>query len=682
MDGGSSFPVLFRRNMIDFQYIRKKQKGLFFVIAALVVFSFVILFTPNAEEIVFGQGRQSETGLYGQLNGEAVTRDQWIEARNIVASQLGPQSRGIPESFLNTRAVQVLGEKALMERYGIDPSQSDSDGWISSQVDKSIEGMPSVSRPTRQEAVSNWALGVGGPARLEAIARYQVGVGQLRGLAGVAGILVSDKEAQIKFRNENEKYEAEAIFLSHTNYLTLVQSTDEQVKKHYTNTLANNRIPERRQVSYVTFPATNYLDEAEEKFNELNAAGRMGFLTNYWTNITSIAGYKTNTIPALAKLIAPARTNLYSGMKEEEATAAIREAILKTPHLSYVNERQVELKSGLAVVEAYKAGLDFQNSLEETYKAQPAFDTLEKMALLQNLTATTSPPLASQDSVVFGLPQVRSEQVFALSKTNALIIGDSPFSGNPSDFYIASLKRVIPSRNRTFVEAKTTVMADFKKAESIKLMNEAGEKIHQSIKDGKALEEVGKENNLAVTKLGPFDSVGGAIPGLANKANIEDVRTQALGLDVGAISEMITSSTDSSDLASEEAAFVVKLTGKNPVSKDRFDTEFAEYLKSARSAAASQSYFAWLRDETDELFKYSLKTYVDGEGEVDVKSDDGDGGFYKQGTTVTLEAKPAANFVFKEWSGAVTINTGSATNEVTVSSNSNVTATFVKKDAK
>jgi len=369
-------------------------------------------------------------------------------------------------------------------------------------------------------------------------------------------------------------------------------------------------------------------------------------------------------------------------MNQEEATAAIREAILRTPHLGYENQRQVELKSGLAVVEAYKAGLEFQNSLEETYKAQPAFDTLEKMALLQNLTATTSPPLASQDRVVFGLPQVLSEQVFALSKTNAFIIGDSPFSGNSSDFYIASLKKVIPSRNRTFVEAKTTVTADFKKAESIKLMNEAGEKIHQSIKDGKELEEVGKENNLAVTNLGPFDSVGGAIPGLANKANREDVRTQALGLDVGAISELITSSTDSSDLASEEAAFVVKLTGKNAVSKDRFDAEFAGYLNSARSAAASQSYSAWLRDETAELYKYSLKTYVEGEGDVVVKSDDGDSGFYKQGTTVTLEAKPAANFVFKEWSGAVTVGTGNATNEVTVLRNSNVTATFVKKDAK
>ena len=645
------------------------------LIAIPVIIGFVVLFTPDAKDRLFGRGGPSESGSYGQLkvgkSWEVVTKDKWIEARNIVVAQTGPQSRGrIPENYLNSLAVQILTEKALMKRYSIDPSQSDSDGWISTQIDRSIEGLPSESRMTRKEAVTNLVLTVGGSSQLEAFARHQVGVGQLRGLAGVAGILVSRQEAEIKFRESNEQYEAEAVFLNHTNYLPLVQSTDEQIKKHYTNTLAKNRIPERRQVSYVTFPATNYLDEAEGKFNELKPSQRESLLQAYWEGATNLAGYKTNGISDLAKEIATLRTNEYKDMKVEEAAASIRSDILSTSD---------GLKSGLAVIEAYLAGLDFKESLEETYKAQPALDTLEKMALLQNLTATSSPPLAIQDRVVFGLPQVRSEQVFALSKTNALIIGDSPFSGNPSDFYIASLKKVIPSRNRTFVEAKTTVTADFKKAESIKLMNEAGEKIHQSIKDGKALEEVGKENNLAVTKLGPFDSVGGAIPGLANKANIEDVRTQALGLDVGAISELITSSTDSSDLASEEAAFVVKLTGKNAVSKDRFDAEFAGYLKGARSAAASQSYSAWLRDETDGLFKYSLKTYVDGEGKIDVKSDDGDSGFYKQGTTVTLIAKPAANFDFKEWSGAVTINTGSATNEVTVSSNSSVTATFVKK---
>ena len=132
--------------MIDFQKIRNKQKWLFGIIAIPVIIGFVILFTPDAEDRLFGRGPQSESGLYGQLDGEAVTRSQWIEARNIVIAQLGPQSRGIPESFLDSRAVQILGEKATMKQYGIHPSQIDSDKWISGQIDRSLEAMPAESR--------------------------------------------------------------------------------------------------------------------------------------------------------------------------------------------------------------------------------------------------------------------------------------------------------------------------------------------------------------------------------------------------------------------------------------------------------------------------------------------------------------------------------------------------------
>ena len=667
--------------MINFQTIRNKQKWLFGLIAIPVVIGFVILFTPDAEDLIFGGRNQSETGVYGQLKGnrgwETVTRGQWIEARNIVLGPLilnyGGRLPNLNDELIDNQVPNVLARQALMAKYGIQPSKTDSEDWVIKLIDQSLKSAPLGQTRTRQELLGELSSNFNGDDQLLAYASYTIGVGQLQELAAISGSLVSAQEAEVEFRNQNEQFEAEALFLSHTNYLPLVQASDEQIKTHYTNTLANNRIPERRQVSYVTFPATNYLDEAEKKFDELKPEQRDALLKTYWSGITNLAGYKTNGIPNLAKDIVTLRTNEYKEMKVEEAVASIRSDILSTPD---------GLKSGLAVIEAYKAGLDFQKSLEETYKAQPALDTLEKMALLQNLTATTSPPLGIQDRVVFGLPQVSSAQVFALSKTNAFIFGDSPFSGISSDFYIASLKKVIPVRYRTFLEAKATVTVDFKKAESIKLMNEAGEKIHQSIKAGKALAEVGKENNLAVTKLGPFDPVGGAIPGLANKANAEDVRTQALGLDVGAISELITSSTDSSDLASEEAAFVVKLTGKNAVSKDKFDAEFAGYLKSARSAAGSQSYTAWLQGQISELYKYSLKTRVEGEGEIDVKSDDGDGGFYKQGTTVTLVATPAANFDFKEWSGAVTVGTGNATTEVTVERNSSVTATFVKKDAK
>ena len=669
--------------MINFQTIRNKQKWLFGLIAIPVIIGFVILFTNNAEEILLGQGRQSETELYGQLDGEVVTRDQWIEAQiivlgplyeNITRVKLSGQSPRFPnlnKETIDNLIPNILAQKAMMFKYSIEPSKADAEKWLLDLTGQFASQGLAVTKKDMLDALSST---FGGDDQLLAYARHNVGLPQLQQLATISGSFMSDREAEIKFRNENELYEAEAIFLSHTNYLPLVQPTDEQLKNHYTNTLANHRISERRQVSYVTFPATNYLDEAEERFNELKSAQRESLLQAYalqnnWEGISSLMGLKTNGIPNLAKQIATLRTNEYKDMKVEEAVAAIRSDILKTPHSNY---------AGLAVVEAYKAGMDFQQSLEETYKGQPALNTLEKMALLQNLTATTSPLMTFAGNVPQALTGVTSADVFALSETNALIISSASFGSG--DFFTASLKKVIPPRNRTFEEAKTTVAVDFKKTESIKLMNEAGGKIQEALKAGKALGEVGKENNLPVTKLGPFGSASGAIPGLANKANPIDVRTQALGLEVEEISELITSSLEGSDPTYEEATFVVKLTGKNAVSKDRFDAEFAEYFERARSAAAPQAYNDWLKAQTGELYKYSLKIYpepIDGGSVVgsDGKAADG---FYKLDTKVQLKAKPAVNFVFNEWSGAVTSNTGSTNNVVTVSRNSTVTATFIK----
>ena len=126
---------------------------------------------------------------------------------------------------------------------------------------------------------------------------------------------------------------------------------------------------------------------------------------------------------------------------------------------------------------------------------------------------------------------------------------------------------------------------------------------------------------------------------------------------------------------------MVKLTAKVAVGKDKFDAEFPGYLENERGSSASRDYGARLQNETRELYRYSLKPYVDGGGTISVESDDGASGFYKQGTRVKLVATPNAGFTFKEWSGAITVNTSSATNEVTVSRNSSVTASFVERGA-
>ena len=85
------------------------------MIAIVVIFSFVILFTPDAEEIVFGQGRQTESGLYGQIDEQDVTLEEWRESRRMVIAQMGPYASNLGDDFLDTRTVQILREKALRQ---------------------------------------------------------------------------------------------------------------------------------------------------------------------------------------------------------------------------------------------------------------------------------------------------------------------------------------------------------------------------------------------------------------------------------------------------------------------------------------------------------------------------------------------------------------------------------------
>ena len=125
--------------MLDFQKIRRKQKWLFAAIAIPVLFGFVILFTPDAEDRLFGRGGQAESGSYGQLNGEMVTRNQWLEAQGILLAPIrmrfGGQLPNLNNDFMDSQIPNILREQALMQRYGIKPSQDDSINWISRFID-------------------------------------------------------------------------------------------------------------------------------------------------------------------------------------------------------------------------------------------------------------------------------------------------------------------------------------------------------------------------------------------------------------------------------------------------------------------------------------------------------------------------------------------------------------------
>ena len=653
--------------MLDFQKIRNKQKWLFALIAIPVIFGFVILFTPDAEDRLFGRNNiATGEGTLGSVDDKPVTRNEWMVARELAGLTFGR----FGDSFVEEKIPDVLVEMKLMKDYSINNSQAD----VIKQLNEQIQ-----SAGASGEQMRNYYANLSKQEENTFIQRQKhfMGVAQLRRLAAVGSALVSAKEAEIKFREENEEFEAEAVILSHTNYLPLVQIDDAKLQAYYTNSISKYRLSESRQLSYVTFPPTNYLDQAEAKYNKLPETDRKSLLQNCWPTDTNIVDKASLSIVDLASYVATVQTNEFADMKIEEVTAQVREKLLTT---------SVGLKAGLAVIEAYTAGDDFQASLRSTYDAKPELDTLEKMALLQNLEVRTTPPMRRDLPFVPGLQRVTPAEVFALSVTNALINGASSLSGagNADPYFVASLKKITPARNRSFAEVKLPITEDYKKAESIKLLNEAGEKLTQALKDEKPLADIAKENKLTVIQLGPFGRSGGTIEGLDTPAVAEDLRAEVTGLDTGATSELITSSTDN-DVTDHEVAFIVKLNGKQPVSKETVDKEFPNYLENERRIAAGSAYTAWLDEKSKASYKYSFNAYVETKNTgmvlVDGQPNESAEKYYNSDVSkvVKLAAVPAEGYEFKEWQGMMREGQTNATNTVLVINNSSVTAVFVPK---
>ena len=645
--------------MLDFQKIRNKQKWLFGLIAIPVIFGFVILFTPDAENWLFGRGDSGmEEGAYGQVDGVPVTRDQWLSARGLAGLTYGR----FGDSYVEDKIPDVLVEMKLLEKYSINVSQTDVINMLNDQIAAAGE----MGKQMHDEFTNLKRR------ETETFIRRQqhfMGVGQLRRLAGVGSGLISEKEAAIQYRKDNEQYEAEAIFISHTNYLPLVQIDDAKLQAYYTNSISKYRLSESRQLSYVTFPPTNYLDQAAVKYYALSPEEKKALLQSCWPTDTAITNQVEATIADLAKHVATVQTNEFEGMAPEAVQAQVQEKLLTTG---------VGLKAGLAVVEAYNAGEDFQHALRQTYDAKPGLDTLDQVALLQNLEVRTTPPMRRDLPFVPGLQRMTPAQVFALSVTNALVSGASSLSsaGNADPYFVASLKKITPARDRSFAEAKPLVTEDYKKAESIKLLEEAGEKLKQALKDEKSLADIAKENNFSVVKLGPFGSTGGAIEGLDTPILAEDIRAQVVNLEVGATSELNTSSTDN-DVTDHEMAFLVKLSAKQAVSQETYDKEFSDHLKQARMRASSSAYTAWLDAKTKELYRYSLSVQAGEGGTVTVNNKPGDSmNYFESLEIVKLAAKPAPGFVFKEWDGLVRQGKTNGTNSVLVINNTTITAVF------
>lgn len=544
-----------------FASIRRHQKWLWILISGVTIISFVVFFSPESQRGQSGSGAQNSDTV-GSINGRPITRDQYFDAyreaqlrylfsynrwpeNDEMTRQLGIMERETKNRLLLTEKLKELdvnvGEAAIAE-------------WIAEVFKDREQG---VFRTDTYEQFVQQTLIARGLSRkdFERFVRHEVGIQHLITVAGLSGKLVTPQEAETVFRREHEQVDTEVVFLSASNYVAGVTIDPAALATFYTNRAAVYRSPERVQVTYVKFDATNYLAEAEQ---------RMALMTNL--NQLVEANYLQRG------------TNAFTDANKQPMT----------PEAAKVKIRE-EVRQGYALTEARKKAIEFANELVEL-PAQT--NNLANLAAAKGLLSKVSEPFSeSEEPPQLTVPPVFVQAAFRLSPQEPTY--DQPIVGEDGVYLIGWNKR-IPSTVPQLESIREKVVEDFRKNRIKELVTNAGTQSYNSITNalaqGKTFEAAVAEANLKSVDLPPFSQKTLALPELQNRNSLSALKTAAFALSLGKVSSFTPTS---------DGGFIVHLQAKVPVADSQLKAELPEFLAELRKSRQSEAFGEWLRKEMD-----------------------------------------------------------------------------------
>jgi len=534
-----------------FGTIRKHQEWLWAVIITLTVISFVIYFSPYSK---MNNTRRAPM-RYGSINGENIGEEAFYNALREIELRYFFMSRGNwPgddakrmgfDTQLETYKWLLMIQK--QEEFGVHPG-ADAVSQFATQLLRQLSGGGQVSSEAFEKQILNpHGLQL---ADFERFVRHYLGIEELRSTLGISGQLVTPQEAKGLYERERQEVATEAVFFSASNHMSEVNVTPVALSQFYTNQLANYRIPERRQVSYVKFPLTNFVAEAEAEWakTNLNELVENDF-TRIGTNYLSLA--KT----------------------PEEAKVKIRER--------YVN--------GLALRKARIKAADFGNELTNDV---PSVADLEKLAKAQNLLLNVSPPF-DRDNLPKEIDANLDflKQAFALTPQEPVL--KTPIVGKDG-VYIIALNKDIPSEIPSLDKIRDEVTKDYKKAQALGLARIAGMSFYQTLTNGlakgKTFAAVCADAKLKPTEIPPFSLNTRDLPEIEDHVRINTLKELAFRTPAGRISEF-------QDTA--EGGLILNVKSKLPLDENKMRTELPAFVSYVRQRRQEEAFEAWFRKEAD-----------------------------------------------------------------------------------
>jgi hypothetical protein len=223
--------------------IRKHQQWLWAIIITVTIASF-IFWTGNRGS----QGGAGGTGDFGSINGQRVTKEEYLNARHEALLQYfftyggrvySDQDAKKANFNLEQRTYVRLLLSQKLDQFGVRIS-SEKAGQFATRWLQQFEHGASMSP---NEFVVQHVLQPQGLTieDFDRFMRHEIGIQELISSIGLSGALVTPQEAQELYRREHQELATEAVFFSASNYVASVTNNPQAVAQFYTNQQANYR---------------------------------------------------------------------------------------------------------------------------------------------------------------------------------------------------------------------------------------------------------------------------------------------------------------------------------------------------------------------------------------------------------------------------------------------------------
>lgn len=388
-------------------------------------------------------------------------------------------------------------------------------------------------------------------------ARHEAAIRQLYYIGGLSGKFLDPTEAAESFRKDHEESDLTIAAFWASNYLNQVTVTPEEIGKYYTNRRAFYRIPERIQVSYVAFPATNYVAEADKLLSAQ---------TNLDANISRFYFEKgTNQFKDAEGKV----------MSEADAKQSIKD----------------QQRKQFAMMSAHRAISEFGNELFALDQPN-SLAKFENFAAAKGVPVQVTPPFDRSEGLSdTNFPPEFEEYAFKLLINTNEPIYYRPILGENAAYMIAFKQRFAPEFP-PLDQVRDKVTADYKLDRAGELARAAGTNfsifVFTNQTPGKSFAELATQQGIPVIKLTLMPSTT-ELTNVDQRLRLSDLQRVVFDLTPGQSSRFVT--TD--DPKAGKGGWIAHLEARRPVSAARLQAELPKYMATLRQYRHQDAFNQW-----------------------------------------------------------------------------------------